>query len=80
MIIFFGWLCTSIAVVPHIEIGLDQELSMPEDSFVLKYFQVIFQEKNNENLKCSILHCIMIFFAIVSSQLSINWTANVFRR
>ncbi|KAK0166490.1 hypothetical protein PV328_004905 [Microctonus aethiopoides] len=38
MIIFFGWLCTSIAVVPHIEIGLDQELSMPEDSFVLKYF------------------------------------------
>ncbi|XP_034945792.1 NPC intracellular cholesterol transporter 1 isoform X2 [Chelonus insularis] len=39
MIIFFGWLCTSIAVVPHIEIGLDQELSMPEDSFVLKYFK-----------------------------------------
>ncbi|KAK0092687.1 hypothetical protein PV326_000847, partial [Microctonus aethiopoides] len=38
MIIFFGWLCTSIAVVPHIEIGLDQELSMPQDSFVLKYF------------------------------------------
>ncbi|XP_012258607.2 NPC intracellular cholesterol transporter 1 isoform X2 [Athalia rosae] len=38
IIIFFGWLCTSIAVVPHIEIGLDQELSMPEDSFVLKYF------------------------------------------
>ncbi|XP_011312256.1 Niemann-Pick C1 protein isoform X2 [Fopius arisanus] len=39
MVIFFGWLCTSIAVVPHIEIGLDQELSMPEDSFVLKYFK-----------------------------------------
>ncbi|XP_058807080.1 NPC intracellular cholesterol transporter 1 isoform X2 [Phymastichus coffea] len=41
MIIFFGWLCTSIAVVPHIEIGLDQELSMPEDSFVSKYFQFL---------------------------------------
>ena len=41
MIIFFGWICTSIAVVPHIEIGLDQELSMPEDSFVLKYFQFL---------------------------------------
>lgn len=40
MLVFFGWLCSSIAVVPHIEIGLDQELSMPEDSFVLKYFKV----------------------------------------
>ncbi|CAH1135903.1 unnamed protein product [Ceutorhynchus assimilis] len=39
MVVFFGWLCSSIAVVPHIEIGLDQELSMPEDSFVLKYFK-----------------------------------------
>ncbi|CAL7940989.1 unnamed protein product [Xylocopa violacea] len=41
MLIFFGWLCSSIAVVPHIEIGLDQELSMPEDSFVLKYFKFL---------------------------------------
>ncbi|XP_026472293.1 NPC intracellular cholesterol transporter 1-like isoform X5 [Ctenocephalides felis] len=41
MVIFFGWLCSSIAVAPHIEIGLDQELSMPEDSFVLKYFQYL---------------------------------------
>ncbi|XP_033220867.1 NPC intracellular cholesterol transporter 1 [Belonocnema kinseyi] len=41
MVIFFGWLCASVAVVPHIEIGLDQELSMPEDSFVLKYFQYL---------------------------------------
>ncbi|KAH0955249.1 hypothetical protein HN011_012453 [Eciton burchellii] len=41
MIGFFGWLCSSIAVIPHIEIGLDQELSMPEDSFVLKYFQFL---------------------------------------
>ncbi|GLV34537.1 Niemann-Pick type C-1a [Carabus blaptoides fortunei] len=41
MIVFFGWLCTSIAVTPHIEIGLDQELSMPEDSFVLKYFRFL---------------------------------------
>lgn len=41
MIVFFGWLCSSIAVAPHIDVGLDQELSMPEDSFVLKYFQYI---------------------------------------
>lgn len=39
MVTFFAWLCLSIAVAPHIEIGLDQELSMPEDSFVLKYFR-----------------------------------------
>ncbi|XP_067212878.1 NPC intracellular cholesterol transporter 1 isoform X4 [Linepithema humile] len=41
MVVFFGWLCSSIAVIPHIEIGLDQELSMPEDSFVLKYFKFL---------------------------------------
>lgn len=39
MIVFFGWLCFSLSAVPHIDIGLDQELSMPKDSFVLKYFQ-----------------------------------------
>ena len=78
VIIFFGWACSSIAVVPKIEIGfftttiiiiiihnnininitiiiiiivivivmiiiifilgLDQEISMPDNSFVLKYF------------------------------------------
>lgn len=26
-------------MAPHIDIGLDQELSMPQDSFQLKYFQ-----------------------------------------
>ncbi|XP_028167982.1 NPC intracellular cholesterol transporter 1-like [Ostrinia furnacalis] len=41
MIIFFAWLCSSVAVAPHIEIGLDQELSMPHDSFQLKYFQYL---------------------------------------
>lgn len=41
MVIFFGWFCSSVAVAPHIDVGLDQELSMPEDSFVLKYFQFI---------------------------------------
>ena len=38
VVIFFGWTCSSIAVVPKIEIGLDQEISMPDNSFVLKYF------------------------------------------
>ncbi|KAM7354023.1 Niemann-Pick type C-1a isoform 3-T3 [Cochliomyia hominivorax] len=39
MIVFYGWLCSSIAIAPQIEIGLNQELSMPEDSYVLHYFQ-----------------------------------------
>ena len=39
MILFFGAACFSVAVVPKIGIGLDQELSMPEDSFVLKFFE-----------------------------------------
>ena len=39
MIVFFGWLCSSIAIAPRIEIGLNQELAMPEDSFVLDYFK-----------------------------------------
>ncbi|XP_058452330.1 NPC intracellular cholesterol transporter 1 isoform X2 [Malaya genurostris] len=43
MVIFFGWLCSSIAVAPHIDIGLDQELSMPGDSFVLKFFRYLGQ-------------------------------------
>lgn len=39
LITFFGWLCSSLAVIPSIDVGLDQQLSMPEDSFVLKYFK-----------------------------------------
>ena len=39
MILFLGFTCLSISVVPRVEIGLDQELSMPEDSFVLKFFE-----------------------------------------
>lgn len=41
IIVFFAWICSSVAVVPHIDIGLNQDLSMPEDSFVLKYFQFL---------------------------------------
>lgn len=31
--------CLSLMVVPSIEVGLDQELSMPKDSYIVKYFQ-----------------------------------------
>ncbi|KAL7054187.1 hypothetical protein AAHC03_026408 [Spirometra sp. Aus1] len=39
-IIFLGWICFCIAIIPEgIIIGLDQELSMPLDSYVLSYFK-----------------------------------------
>lgn len=31
--------CLSLMVVPSIEVGLDQELSMPKESHIVKYFQ-----------------------------------------
>lgn len=40
MIIFVAALTTHTIIIPQIEIGLDQKLSMPEDSYVLKYFKV----------------------------------------
>ena len=40
VVVFFGWLCASIAVSPKIDVGLDQELSMPQDSYMLDYFEV----------------------------------------
>lgn len=41
VVLLFGlWLCVSICLFPLAEVGLDQELSMPEDSYVLVYFQV----------------------------------------
>ncbi len=41
VVIFFGWFCASLAVAPRVEVGLDQEISMPDDSFVLKYFEYL---------------------------------------
>ncbi|XP_034472622.1 NPC intracellular cholesterol transporter 1 [Drosophila innubila] len=46
MIIFFAWFCASIALVPKIDIGLDQELAMPEDSFVLHYIKSLNEHLN----------------------------------
>lgn len=40
MLLFLGWLCVSLSVLPNISVGLDQELSMPPDSHVHKYFRV----------------------------------------
>ncbi|ESP03417.1 hypothetical protein LOTGIDRAFT_199271 [Lottia gigantea] len=39
MVVFVGYFCTSVAMIPRLEVGLDQKLSMPEDSYVLDYFE-----------------------------------------
>ncbi|XP_039275354.1 NPC intracellular cholesterol transporter 1 isoform X4 [Nilaparvata lugens] len=41
VVAFFGWLCVSVAALPHIEIGLDQELALSRESFVNKYFKFL---------------------------------------
>ena len=39
MAIFLIWSCLSLMILPNIELGLDQELSMPKDSHLVKYFR-----------------------------------------
>ncbi|XP_072764565.1 NPC intracellular cholesterol transporter 1 homolog 1b isoform X2 [Anoplolepis gracilipes] len=39
ILIFVAALTAHVIFIPQIEIGLDQELSMPQDSYVLKYFK-----------------------------------------
>lgn len=41
LLAFFGWVCSSIAVLSNLDVGLDQKLSMPEDSYVLRYFDAL---------------------------------------
>lgn len=38
LVVFAGWFCSSVAVLDKIHVGLEQELSMPEDSYMMKYF------------------------------------------
>jgi len=38
MLLFVGWSCYSVAVVNKVQLGLDQKLAVPSDSYVLKYF------------------------------------------
>ena len=41
MVAFGIWFCSSLILLPQIDIGLDQEVTMPRDSFVLKYFNFL---------------------------------------
>ncbi|XP_022904065.2 NPC intracellular cholesterol transporter 1 homolog 1b-like [Onthophagus taurus] len=43
LFLFSTLLCVSLAIIPSVDIGLDQQLSMPEDSHVLKYLQYMSQ-------------------------------------
>lgn len=38
-IVFFVVTSLSLVVTPNLELGLDQEMSMPKDSHVVKYFR-----------------------------------------
>lgn len=54
VLVFFTILtCASIVVIPSIEPGLDQELSMAKDNHVVKYFQV---SECRELIRISLLH------------------------
>jgi len=39
IIVFLGFLFTSLSLLPRVSTGLDQKLSMPRDSYVLDYFE-----------------------------------------
>lgn len=38
LLVFGAWFCSSIAVLDKIHIGLEQDLAMPEDSYMIDYF------------------------------------------
>lgn len=41
LLAFVGWFCLSGAVLSKIEVGLEQEISMPLDSYLQDYFQAL---------------------------------------
>nr|XP_056716077.1 NPC1-like intracellular cholesterol transporter 1 [Euleptes europaea] len=43
MVLFIFMFCAGIFLMVHVQVGLDQELSVPEDSYMLQYFQYLNQ-------------------------------------
>ncbi|XP_011616869.1 NPC1-like intracellular cholesterol transporter 1 [Takifugu rubripes] len=43
MFVFIFMLCASIFLLFHVKVGLDQELAMPQDSYMLKYFEYLYK-------------------------------------
>lgn len=79
MVVFFGWLCSSLAVIPHIDVGLDQEQSVPADSPVQKYFSVCDGSEPLSVTERSIFQLLYKFYYIfaVPEELLIRWTTSI---
>lgn len=60
LVVFIGVLILHAVVGANVEIGLDQKLSMPKDSYVLKYFQV--RQKFNTIKKINFIGLKSFFF------------------
>ena len=41
MFLFFTWFTSSIALLPYIKIGLEQNITMPRDSYMIDYFAAL---------------------------------------
>ncbi|CAF4530125.1 unnamed protein product, partial [Rotaria sp. Silwood2] len=41
--IFFTWLAASIALIPYVKIGLEQNITMAKDSYMIEYFSALKQ-------------------------------------
>ena len=41
--IFFSWLAISIALIPYVKIGLEQNITMPKDSYMIEFFSALNQ-------------------------------------
>ncbi|KAG5840507.1 hypothetical protein ANANG_G00189540 [Anguilla anguilla] len=43
MVLFLFMFCASIFLMFHVTVGLDQELALPQDSYMLEYFKYLFK-------------------------------------
>jgi len=41
MFVFVAWACICLSVINKLDLGLDQTLSMPQDSYVIDYLKDI---------------------------------------
>ncbi|CUM66398.1 uncharacterized protein PRCAT00004062001 [Priceomyces carsonii] len=44
--IFILWLGVSLSLLPHIKLGLDQRIAIPDDSYLIDYFNAVYQFLN----------------------------------
>lgn len=42
MTIFLGFFTAGLALLPHVELGLDQRIAIPSDSYLIKYFDDLY--------------------------------------